>query len=136
MFESGKTRRFVLIGPKLRYVGRQPSRREFLENDPGRARSGRVWRASLAPSFALDDPHGIRPQHYQGTDDQQLDRIGVYFTEVEARATDAAKYVPRSVQLDLESGVTSRVRSPTRRARAELTDGGCEDTQRPARQPL
>lgn len=34
-------------------------------------------------------------------------QIGVYFTEVNAGR--AAKYVPRSVQIDLEAGVLNRV---------------------------
>lgn len=36
-------------------------------------------------------------------------QIGVYFTEV--NAGPSAKYVPRSIQIDLESGVLDKVRS-------------------------
>ncbi|KAF7317160.1 Tubulin beta chain [Mycena chlorophos] len=46
---------------------------------------------------------------YHGTDPLQLQHIGVYFSEVTAGST--TKYVPRSLQLDLESGVCDRVRS-------------------------
>ena len=35
-------------------------------------------------------------------------KLNVYFTEVDSGTTK--KYVPRSVQVDLESGVTDRVR--------------------------
>ncbi|KAJ7690050.1 beta-tubulin 2 [Mycena rosella] len=46
---------------------------------------------------------------YQGSDPVQLQRIGVYFAEVNNGSQ--AKYVPRSLQLDLEAGVCERVRS-------------------------
>ena len=68
-----------------------------------------------------------RTQFYQGNDPLQLERVrgpfledyytliisfvsqvGVYFTEVE-NAGGKTKYVPRSVQVDLESGVCDRV---------------------------
>ncbi|GJE85546.1 tubulin beta chain [Phanerochaete sordida] len=49
---------------------------------------------------------------YKGTDPQQLARVGVYFTEVEL-AGEPTKYVPRSVQVDLESGVCNHIRSGT-----------------------
>lgn len=39
----------------------------------------------------------------------QLDRIGTYFEEIEPRAGTPARYVPRSVQIDLEGGVIGRV---------------------------
>lgn len=35
-------------------------------------------------------------------------KVGTYFTEVES--STGSKYVPRSVQIDLEAGVTNRVR--------------------------
>ena len=37
-----------------------------------------------------------------------LGKLNVYFTEVESN--NVKKYVPRSVQVDLEVGVTNRVR--------------------------
>ncbi|KAF9460314.1 beta-tubulin 2 tubb2 [Collybia nuda] len=45
---------------------------------------------------------------YQGSDPLQLQRAGVYFTGIESNR--ATKYVPRSVQIDLESGVCDRLR--------------------------
>ncbi|KAG5644635.1 Tubulin beta-2 chain [Asterophora parasitica] len=48
------------------------------------------------------DEHGM----YKGSDPQQLLRAGVYFTEIES----SHKYVPRSVQIDLEAGVCNRIR--------------------------
>ncbi|TBU33607.1 beta-tubulin 2 [Dichomitus squalens] len=62
------------------------------------------WRMLLA-EHGLDDDG-----HYQGRDDQQLSRVGVFFTEVQ-NAGYSTKYVPRSVQIDLEEGVTDRIRS-------------------------
>ncbi|KAF8521220.1 beta-tubulin 2 [Hysterangium stoloniferum] len=61
------------------------------------------WEMILA-EHGLDGTGG-----YIGTDPQQLSRIGVYFTEVNSER--AAKYVPRSVQVDLETGVLNRIRS-------------------------
>ncbi|EGO24882.1 hypothetical protein SERLADRAFT_468815 [Serpula lacrymans var. lacrymans S7.9] len=46
---------------------------------------------------------------YQGDDPLQIERAGVYFTQVESGGT--TKYIPRSVQLDLESGVCNHIRS-------------------------
>ncbi|KAJ7215699.1 beta-tubulin 2 [Mycena haematopus] len=46
---------------------------------------------------------------YQGSDPVQLQRIGVYFAEVNVGSQP--KYVPRSLQIDLEAGVCDRVRS-------------------------
>lgn len=64
----------------------------------------RFWRMLLA-EHGLDDDG-----HYQGNNPQQLARLGVYFTEVE-HAGSSDKYVPRSVQIDLEEGVCNRIRS-------------------------
>ncbi|KAH7928103.1 beta-tubulin 2, partial [Leucogyrophana mollusca] len=61
------------------------------------------WKMLLA-EHGLDDS-GI----YQGNDPLQIERAGVYFTEVESGGR--AKYVPRSVQVDLEAGVCDRIRS-------------------------
>ena len=43
---------------------------------------------------------------YKGTNDQQLERINVYYNEVGAN-----KYVPRAVLVDLEPGTMEYVRS-------------------------
>ncbi|KAI1797411.1 beta-tubulin 2 [Ganoderma leucocontextum] len=64
----------------------------------------RFWRMLLA-EHGLDDDG-----HYQGKDEQQLARVGVFFTEVELAGL-SMKYVPRSVQIDLEEGVTDRISS-------------------------
>jgi tubulin beta len=54
--------------------------------------------------------HGLdQAGMYKGSDPLQLQRTGVYFTEVES--TGATKYVPRSIQVDLEAGVCDRLRS-------------------------
>ncbi|KAI0648941.1 beta-tubulin 2 [Trametes meyenii] len=55
--------------------------------------------------------HGLDEDgHYKGDDPLQLARAGVFFTEVELSGS-ATKYVPRSVQIDLENGVCDRIRS-------------------------
>ncbi|RPD61039.1 beta-tubulin 2 [Lentinus tigrinus ALCF2SS1-7] len=60
------------------------------------------WRMLLAE-------HGLDEEgHYHGNDPLQLARVGVYFTEVQGTQD---KYVPRSVQIDLEEGVCDRIRS-------------------------
>lgn len=72
----------------------------------------------------------ILRQFYHGTDPLQLERVmnqsvlfsdinpltrpfwsqtGVYFDQVEARGDSDIKYVPRSIQVDLEPGVLNRV---------------------------
>ncbi|KAG1856111.1 beta-tubulin 2 [Suillus subluteus] len=61
------------------------------------------WRMLLA-EHGLDDA-GM----YKGNDPQQIARAGVYFTQVDS--SGPTKYVPRSVQVDLESGVCNRLRS-------------------------
>ncbi|EKM78035.1 hypothetical protein AGABI1DRAFT_60995 [Agaricus bisporus var. burnettii JB137-S8] len=54
--------------------------------------------------------HGLdRTGQFKGSDPQQMQRTGVYFTEVEYGGT--TRYVPRSVQVDLEAGVCDRLRS-------------------------
>ncbi|GMK56852.1 hypothetical protein CspeluHIS016_0306920 [Cutaneotrichosporon spelunceum] len=51
--------------------------------------------------------HGLdKNGKYVGSDDQQLDKVSVYFNEASNH-----KYVPRSVQVDLEPGVVDLVRS-------------------------
>ncbi|KAG8691480.1 Tubulin beta-2 chain [Ceratobasidium sp. 423] len=52
--------------------------------------------------------HGLdKSGKYTGDNRQQLDRLDVYFTEIEGYN----RYVPRSIQIDLESGVCNRLRS-------------------------
>ncbi|KAJ3899592.1 beta-tubulin 2 [Lentinula edodes] len=46
---------------------------------------------------------------YKGSDPLQLQRVGVYFTEIESGGVQ--RYVPRSTQIDLEAGVCNRLRS-------------------------
>ncbi|KAG6907049.1 Tubulin beta-2 chain [Tephrocybe rancida] len=47
-------------------------------------------------------------QMYTGSDPLQLTRAGVYFSEVDGAKGN--KYVPRSLQIDLEAGVCNRIR--------------------------
>lgn len=64
----------------------------------------RFWRMLLAE-------HGLDESgFYQGNDPLQLARASVYFTEVEQH-NEPTKYVPRSVQVDLEAGVCNQIRS-------------------------
>jgi hypothetical protein len=52
------------------------------------------------------EEHGLeRDGVYKGTDDQQLERINVYFNEVGAN-----KYVPRAVLVDLEPGTGDAIK--------------------------
>ncbi|KAG6888791.1 Tubulin beta-2 chain [Termitomyces sp. Mi166 len=52
--------------------------------------------------------HGLDEQGmYKGSDDLQLARAGVYFSEVEGVGSRSSKFVPRSVQIDLEAGLRS-----------------------------
>ena len=54
--------------------------------------------------------HGLDGEGVSHTkDSQQLDRIGTYFEEIEPTAGRPARYVPRSVQIDLEGGVIGKV---------------------------
>ncbi|KAJ7583604.1 beta-tubulin 2 [Mycena floridula] len=54
--------------------------------------------------------HGIdNSGKYVGNDPMQVARMGVYFTE--AGSGGEVKYVPRSVQVDLEPGVAQRIKS-------------------------
>lgn len=54
----------------------------------------------------ISDEHGIDPSGaYVGTQEQQLDRISVYYNEASSQ-----KYVPRAVLVDLEPGTMDAVR--------------------------
>ncbi|KAI0342937.1 beta-tubulin 2 [Trametopsis cervina] len=64
----------------------------------------RFWQTLLAE-------HGLDNNGFsQGTDPLQLERVDVYFQEVGLRG-EPPKYVPRSIQIDLESGVCDRIRA-------------------------
>jgi tubulin beta len=63
----------------------------------------RFWKMLLA-EHGLDDS-GM----YVGKDPLQIERAGVYFTPIES--SGPTKYVPRSVQIDLEAGVCNQLRS-------------------------
>ncbi|EIN04019.1 beta-tubulin 2 [Punctularia strigosozonata HHB-11173 SS5] len=55
--------------------------------------------------------HGLDKEgHYVGSDPLQLARADVYFSEINNQ-DGRPKYVPRSVQIDLEAGVCNRIRS-------------------------
>lgn len=55
----------------------------------------------------ISDEHGIDPTgHYHGENDLQLERIDVYYNEVNGN-----RYVPRAVLVDLEPGTMDSVRS-------------------------
>ncbi|EIM90961.1 beta-tubulin 2 [Stereum hirsutum FP-91666 SS1] len=55
--------------------------------------------------------HGLdKSGAYRGTDPLQIERVGTYFSEVEGN-DKALRYVPRSVQVDLEAGVCNRIKS-------------------------
>ncbi|KAF9550038.1 beta-tubulin 2 tubb2 [Agrocybe pediades] len=56
------------------------------------------------------EEHGINNSGvYEGSDPLQLQRAGVYFDEVSGGGQ--TRYVPRSVQVDLEAGVCNKLRS-------------------------
>ncbi|KAF8071599.1 beta-tubulin 2 tubb2 [Lyophyllum atratum] len=81
------------------------SSREIINVQVGQAGNqvGETFWKMLIAEHGLDE-HG----NYKGSDPQQLTRAGVYFTEVESSSAD--KYVPRSIQVDLEQGVCNRLR--------------------------
>ena len=55
----------------------------------------------------ISDEHGIDPNgHYHGDNDLQLERIDVYYNEVNGN-----RYVPRAILVDLEPGTMDSVRS-------------------------
>ncbi|KIM57414.1 hypothetical protein SCLCIDRAFT_1219461 [Scleroderma citrinum Foug A] len=63
----------------------------------------RFWKMLLAE-------HGLNEDgFYEGNDPLQTARTSVYFTEVESQGP--TKYVPRSVQIDLEAGVCNHIRA-------------------------
>ncbi|KAI0775033.1 beta-tubulin 2 [Trametes elegans] len=78
--------------------------REIVNVQAGNQIGESFWRMLLA-EHGLDDDG-----RYKGNDPLQLARVGVYFTEVE-HSGHLNKYVPRSVQIDLEEGVCNRIRS-------------------------
>ncbi|CAL1716084.1 unnamed protein product [Somion occarium] len=77
--------------------------REIINVQAGNQVGESFWRMLLAE-------HGLDEEgFYQGNDPLQLARVGVYFNEVE-HSGSRTKYVPRSVQIDLEAGVCDRIR--------------------------
>ncbi|KDR78728.1 hypothetical protein GALMADRAFT_244250 [Galerina marginata CBS 339.88] len=82
-----------------------PSSREIINVQVGQAGNQvgeAFWQMVLAE-------HGIdNSGTYRGTDPQQLQRAGVYFDEVIDGSQ--TRYVPRSVQIDLEAGVCNKLR--------------------------
>ncbi|CAG7852178.1 Tubulin beta-2 chain AltName: Full=Beta-2-tubulin [Serendipita indica DSM 11827] len=55
--------------------------------------------------------HGLDSQGvYTSKDPQQLDRITTYFEEIEPTGGRPARYVPRSIQVDLEGGVIGKLK--------------------------
>lgn len=80
--------------------------REIVNIQVGQAGNqvGEAFWSMLLAEHVLDDA-GM----YKGNDPQQIARAGVYFTQVDS--SGPTKYVPRSVQVDLEAGVCNRLRS-------------------------
>lgn len=55
----------------------------------------------------ISDEHGINPNgEYTGHDENQKERIGVYYTQ-----SSEGRFVPRSVMLDLETGVLDNIKA-------------------------
>ena len=62
-----------------------------------------------APNFCqvISEEHGIDGNgNYKGTDEQQLERINVYFNEA-----GSGKYVPRAILVDLEPGTMDAIKA-------------------------
>ncbi|KAF8636799.1 hypothetical protein AX17_003261 [Amanita inopinata Kibby_2008] len=83
-----------------------PLSREIINIQAGQAGNqvGETFWNMLLAEHGLDQA-GL----YTGSDPLQLQRAGVYFTEVDNGSQ--SKYVPRSIQLDLESGVCNKLRN-------------------------
>ncbi|CCM02224.1 uncharacterized protein FIBRA_04304 [Fibroporia radiculosa] len=81
--------------------------REIINVQAGQAGNqvGESFWSMLLAEHGLDDDG-----FYKGDDPLQLPMVDVFFTEVE-QANGPSKYVPRSVQIDLEEGVCSHIRS-------------------------
>ncbi|KZW03491.1 beta-tubulin [Exidia glandulosa HHB12029] len=63
------------------------------------------WRSVLGE-------HGLDLEGaYVGNEELQLVRAGVYFSEIDSGSSGVIKYVPRSVQIDLEAGVCDKLKS-------------------------
>ncbi|KAF8886071.1 beta-tubulin 2 tubb2 [Gymnopilus junonius] len=83
-----------------------PSSREIINVQVGQAGNqvGEAFWQMLLAEHGLDNSGA-----YHGTDPLQLQRASVYFDEV--HHAGKPRYVPRSVQVDLESGVCNKLRS-------------------------
>ncbi|KIK28825.1 hypothetical protein PISMIDRAFT_27315 [Pisolithus microcarpus 441] len=77
--------------------------REIINIQAGNQVGESFWKMLLA-EHGLDES-GL----YVGNDPLQTERAGVYFTQVDSHGP--TKYVPRSVQIDLESGVCDHIRA-------------------------
>ncbi|KAJ3504952.1 hypothetical protein NMY22_g17752 [Coprinellus aureogranulatus] len=82
-----------------------PTPREIINLQAGQAGNqvGEVFWNMLLAEHGLDE-NGF----YHGNDPLQTQRVGVYFDEIESQGP--TKYVPRSVQVDLEAGVCNRIK--------------------------
>ncbi|KAK2467269.1 hypothetical protein APHAL10511_000818 [Amanita phalloides] len=82
-----------------------PLSREIINIQAGQAGNqvGESFWTMLLAEHGLDQA-GL----YTGSDPLQLQRVGVYFTEVDTGS--GTKHVPRSIQLDLETGVCNKLR--------------------------
>lgn len=68
-----------------------------------------MWQIRLGTKFweVVSEEHGVDADgQYNGTSDQQLERINVYYNE-----TGSNKYVPRAVLIDLEPGTMDSIKS-------------------------
>ncbi|KAF5359340.1 hypothetical protein D9756_003015 [Leucocoprinus leucothites] len=83
-----------------------PLSREIVNIQVGQAgnQSGENFWEMLLAEHGLD-----KSGHYQGSDPLQLQRADVYFAEVQHGSQ--TRYVPRSVQVDLEAGVCNKIKS-------------------------
>ncbi|KAF5342343.1 hypothetical protein D9611_001343 [Ephemerocybe angulata] len=83
-----------------------PASREIINIQAGQAGNqvGETFWHMLLAEHGLD-----KDGFYHGSDPLQLQRVGTYFDEIES--SGATKYVPRSVQVDLEAGVCNKSRS-------------------------
>ncbi|KAI6039843.1 beta-tubulin 2 [Pisolithus marmoratus] len=77
--------------------------REIINVQAGNQVGESFWKMLLA-EHGLDESGA-----YVGNDPLQTERAGVYFTQVDSHGP--TKYVPRSVQIDLESGVCDHIRA-------------------------
>ncbi|QRV77639.1 Tubulin/FtsZ family, GTPase domain [Ceratobasidium sp. AG-Ba] len=82
--------------------------REIINIQAGQAGNqiGATFWELLLEEHSLD-----KSGEYVGDDRPRNDHLDVYFTQIDGDSTRKPRYVPRSVQIDLESGVCNRLRS-------------------------